>query len=257
MASRGFLATLASLTFLVLLTFAGLQYLHMDTGTLVDWVIGIATVWWLTAIVVIPWNTHFAAKEVIEEARVSQEKGIAVPADSIRYAHTLARRFWWIAIGLHVGTAIALYLLAYFQITVIGYLASFAALALTFLRPAQRAYEHLAYRLRSLSNQIRYPREDVAELRDRVSVLEMRVEQLLAMLDVDQRDSWAAEQVKAVAQLRDQFSKLDHLLEEWTLQNRREHENLARQSATEIAKLSEDAQFLNQVRDLIRFVKNA
>jgi hypothetical protein len=39
--------------------------------------------------------------------------------------------------------------------------------------------------------------------------------------------------------------------------NRKEHEALARQSAAEIAKLSEDAQFLNQVRELIRFFKSA
>jgi hypothetical protein len=257
MASRSFLATLASLTFLVLLTFAGLQYLHMDTGTLVDWVIGVATVWWLTAVVVIPWNTHFAAKEVMEEARVSQEKGIPVPAESIRYAQTLARRFLWIAIGLHVGTAIVFYLLAYYQITAVGYLASLAALALTFLRPAQRAYEHLSYRLRSLSNQIRYPREDVAELRDRVSTLERQLEHVLATLDVEKKDSWAAEQIQALSQLRNQLMKQESLLEEQAQQNRREHENLARQSANEIAKLSEDAQFLNQVRDLVRFVKNA
>jgi len=46
-------------------------------------------------------------------------------------------------------------------------------------------------------------------------------------------------------------------LEERTRQNSREHEALAQQTAVRIAQLSEDAQLLNQVRDLIRFVKNA
>lgn len=256
MSTRSFLPSLATITFLVLLTFAALQYLHISMGTLLDWVIGIAACWWMIGVVVIPWNTHFTAKEVVEEARLSREKGIEVKEDTIHYAKKLAKRFFWMAIGLHLVTALGLYLLAYYQITSIGYIAAMVALVLTFFRPLQRGYEHLSYKLRTLSKQIHYPREDVVELRNRVIELEGQVKQLQTTLNVEEKDSWAFNQVKAISGLETGLERIEKRLEESFQENRKEHDQLARQSALQIAQLSEDAQFLNQVRELIRFVKS-
>jgi hypothetical protein len=256
MSSRSFLPSLAGITFLVLLTFAGLQYLHIAMGTLLDWVIGIAACWWMMGVVVIPWNTHFYAKQVIEEARLSKEKGIEVKEETIRYAQKLAKRFLWIAIGLHVGTALGLYLLAYYHITSIGYIAALAALGLTLFRPLQRGYEHLSYKLGTLAHQIQYPREDVAELRQRVLTLEDQVKHLQATLNVEEKESWAYTQGKAITALQMALERVERELEETVEDNKKAHEQLSRQSALQIAKLSEDAQFLNQVRELIRFVKS-
>jgi chromosome segregation ATPase len=175
----------------------------------------------------------------------------------VRYAARLSKRFLWLAIVLHLATALGLYLLAYYEVTVLGYLAAVAALALTFLRPLQRAYEHLSHKLRSISDQIRYPREDVAELRNRVAQLEEEVKQLHHALNADEPDTWAHGQQAAIARLQGQLGRTDAQLEALEGLNRKEHEALARQSAAEIAKLSEDAQFLNQVRELIRFFKSA
>jgi hypothetical protein len=257
MSSRNFLSSLASITFLVLLTFAGLQYLQIAVGTLIDWIVGIVACWWMFAVVVIPWNTHFSAREVVEEARLSKEKGITVKEESIEYARTLAKRFFWIAIGLHIVTALGLYLLAYFQISSIGYLAALVALGLTFFRPLQRGYEHLSYKLRTLTAQIRYPREDVATLQNRVAELEELLKQLQASLNLEDKESWAFGQVKSINGLQQGLERLEMKLEEALTENRKEHDQLTRQTALQIAQLSEDAQFLNQVRELIRFVKNA
>jgi predicted transcriptional regulator len=254
---RHFLPTLFGVTVLVLLVFGGLRLLHLSTGTLIDWVIGIGVFWWLAAVVVLPWNTYFAAKDVLEEARLSREKGIAVPEDTVQFAQRLARRFLGLAVALHLLSALALYLMAYYQLTAVGYAASAAALLLTFARPAQRAYEHLTRRLQALSHQIHYPREDVVELRDRVRELESQLKGVSHSLDLAEPDSWAQGQQQALAGLRQLVDRLDGRLEELARQNSRDHEALARQSAADIARLSEDAQFLNQVRELIRFVKTA
>ncbi|OON67124.1 hypothetical protein [Hymenobacter sp. CRA2] len=254
---RNFLGPLASVTLLVLLIFGGLRLLHLSTGTLIDWVVGIGIFWWLAAIVVLPWNTHFAAKDVLEEVRLSHAKGIAVDPATEAFAGRLARRFWWLAVGLHVVSAVALYLLAYYQLTPVGYAAAAAALLLTFARPAQRAYEHLSRRLQTLQHQVHYPREDVVELRDRVLTLETQLKHVSTSLDVNEPESWAHGQQQTLAGLRLLIDRLDARLEELARHNSREHEALARQSATDIARLSEDAQFLNQVRELIRFVKGA
>ena len=257
MSFRSFLFSLVLLTGLVLLTFFGMQLLHVATGRLVDWLVGVAVLWWLAAVLILPWDAHFAARDVVEQARDAQASGIAVPAGTVDYAQRVASRFRQLAIGLHLATAAGLVALAYFRVVPLGYAAAVAALALTVVRPAQRAYEHLASRLRNLGQQIRYPREDVAELRNRVMELESQAETTDHLLDTEREGSWAANQALALAALRQHLDRLDGRLEELIRQNARDHEALARQTVGEIAKLSEDARFLNQVRELIRFVREA
>ena len=210
MSFSGFFGALAALPLLVLLTFFNLQQLHISTGTLFDWLTGVAVCWWLVAVTVLPWNTHFAARDILEEARVSREKGIEVPESALVFARKVAARFGWLA-------------------------------------------DHL----RILGHQIRYPREDVVELRARVTALETHVETLRAMLDFDQETSWAAVQQTRLGALAGQLGRLDGDLAAARQLNARDHEQLARQITTEIGKLSEDARFLNQVRELIRFVRTA
>ena len=257
MSFRGFLLSLVLLTGMVFLTFFGLQLLHVSTGRLVDWLVGVAVLWWLAAIIILPWDAHFAALDVVEQARDSRANGIVVDDETVAFARRVASRFKALAIGLHLLTAAGLVALAYFRVVPLGYTAAIAALALTVVRPAQRAYEHLATRLRNLGQQIRYPREDVAELRSRVQALETALESVEHTLDTDRENSWAHQQTLALAALRHTLDRLDGRLEELTRQNARDHEAMARQTTTEIAKLSEDARFLNQVRELIRFVKEA
>jgi len=252
-----FLKTLAVLTALVLLTFFGLQYLHLSTGALLDWLVGVVIFWWLLAITVLPWNVHFAAQDVVDEARLSQQHGLTVPVESLQYARSIAQRFRWLALALHLGSALILFMLAYYHWVSFGYVAAGAALALTIVRPLQRAYSYLSARLQALNHQVHYPREDVLELRTRVQALEDSLDQVSQRINPEEEGSWAHEQLHTQALLRQQVDRLDARLEELTRQNNREHEALARQTAAGIAQLSEDAQFLNQVRDLIRFVKNA
>ena len=257
MSFRGFLLSLALLTGLVFLSFLGLQLLHVSTGRLVDWLVGVAILWWLAAVTILPWNAHFAALDVVEQARDARSYGLEVPDNTVAYAQRVATRFKQGALGLHVLTAAGLFALAYYHVVPLGYTAAIAALALTVVRPAQRAYEHLATRLRNLGQQIRYPRQDVAELRNRVQAVESVLEELENRLDPDREGSWAYRQNVTVTALRQTIDRLDGRFEELTRQNARDHEALARQTTTEIAKLSEDARLLNQVRELIRFVKEA
>lgn len=257
MSFRNFLFSLVLVAGVVLLLFFGLRWLHVETGQLTDWIAGVAILWWFAVMLTLPWNAHFAALDVVEQARDSAAHGLDVPADTVAYAQRVARRFRQLAIGLHLATALALLVLAYFRLVPLGYWAAGAALALTLVRPAERAYEHLATRLRNLGQQIRYPREDVAELRARVDAVETNQQALDRALDTDRETSWASTQQLALANQRQALDRLDGRLEELIRQNARDHEALARQTVTEIARLSEDARFLNQVRELIRFWKEA
>jgi hypothetical protein len=237
---------------LVLLAFGILQWLHIPSGNLIDWLIGIASFWWLLVIVTVPWNIYFDAQEVIAEATISQEKNIPVDRKQVDYVKTVARWSILLAIVLHLLSGVVLYILAATGISAVGYVSSCATLLLTALRPAIRAYQYLAVRLSMIRQQIKYPREDVVELRNRVSRLESNLTIISEKLDAEVNI-----QQQEVKITRQESARLKALLEQLQAKNQVEHEALSREAQSAIAQLTEDSQFLNHVREIIRFFKTA
>ena len=233
------------------------QWLHISTGSLIDWLIGIASFWWLLVIVTIPWNIYFDAREAIAEAKVSQQQGLEFDQQKLNYVQKIAR--WSIvgAIALHGISAITLYLLAATGISNVGYVSSVLTLLLTILRPAIRGYQYLSTILSNFKKEIKYPREDALELRNRVKTLEASLQQLKAKLDTKNPDSLISKQQQESQENRKQLARLKALLEELQAKNTVEHERLSRDARNAIAQLSEDSQFLGHVREIIRFVKTA
>ena len=242
---------------LLLLVFAILQWLHVPAGSFIDWVIAIAIFEWLLLIVTVPWNIHFEAKEVLAQGAESTKKNIAVDSEQLKYVTVLASRSLFVAIALHVGSAIALYALAATGISAVGYLSSGAALLLTILRPAIRGYQYLAQRLTSIRSQFLHPREDIVELRNRFAELESTVRNLAAQLNSDAPNSWAAVQERDRDAIRRELTKVAASLEYLRSTNQAEHTKLARDAESAIAQLTSDGQFLNHVREIIRFFKES
>lgn len=248
---------LIGLLLVSLLGFAGAHWLNLSVGTIVDWLLGGAIFWWLLVIVTVPWNVHFRAKEVLAEAALSDEKQITVDHKQLNYAKMLAQRSLIVALVLHGLSAIGLYILSATGITPVGYISSGAALLLTGLRPAVEAYGYFLARLAMIRHTVKYPREDVVELRDRVMVLEDLTKRLEATLDPEKEFSWAATQQQALADLRRDMARLNANLEDLRATNQTEHDRLSREARQAIAQLSEDSRFLDQVREIIRFFKSA
>lgn len=244
-------------SFLVLVTFFLLQWLHIPTGNLIDWVIGVASFWWLLAIVTVPWNVYFDAKEVASEAENSQDKGITVDSKQLNYVKTVSRGALLVAIALHFLSALGLYELAALGISSVGYVSSFATLLLTALRPAIRGYQYLAYRLSSIRQEIKYPREDILELRDRFNQLEKNVNSLNEKLNTSQPNSWINQQEKNWNLTQQEVIKIAVQLDRLEAKNALEHEEIAKEARKAISQLTEDSNFLHQVREIIRFVKTA
>ncbi|GAA6622005.1 hypothetical protein [Scytonema sp. NUACC26] len=241
----------------VLLVFSLLQWFHVPTGNFLDWVIGGASFWWLLAIVTVPWNVHFQAKEVLAEASQSTDKGIPVDEKQLQYVQILAKRSLLVAIALHLLSAIALYILAVTGISAVGYIGSGAALLLTGLRPAVSAYEYLYARLTKIRQEWTYPREDIVELRSRFQILEETVKRLEEQLNPEQPYSLAANQQVYIEETRRELARLAANIEELRATNQTEHERLAREARQAVAQLSTDGQFLDHVREIIRFFKSA
>lgn len=243
--------------FFVLLVFGLLQWLQIPTGSFLDWVIALAIFEWLLVIVTIPWNIYFSAQEVLVEATLSREQGIGVESKQIQYAKNVAKISFWLALTLHLLSAVALYALALSGIGVLGYIGSGAALLLTLLRPALRTYQYLAFRLATIKEQIQYPRQDVVALRHRVQELESVLEALQSQMNPDNPSSYVAGQQQYQTALQQQLTTLGAQLQTWRSQNEADHERLGQESRQAIAQLTTDGQFLEHVREIIRFFKSA
>jgi hypothetical protein len=233
------------------------QWLNISAGNIIDWLIGIASFWWLLIIVTIPWNIYFDARETIVEAKISQEKGLEVEQQQVNYVQKVARWSLIGAIALHFISAFALYLLATTGISNVGYISSSLTLLLTILRPAIRGYQYLSVRLYNIKREIKYPREDVIELNNRVKSLEQIVNNLEAKLDLNNPDSLISMQQNISQENRSQLARLSALLENFEAKNKVEHEQLSREAKNAISQLNEDSQFLSHVKEIIRFVKTA
>lgn len=242
---------------IVLIAYVILQWLHIPSGNFLDWVIGVLSFWWLLGIVTLPWNVCFEAQEAIAEAELSESKGIAVDRAQVRYARKVSRWALVVAIALHILSAIALYTLAATGISAVGYVSSGAALLFTGLRPAARFYQYLATRIWAIRHEIKYPREDVFELRDRVFQLEQSVKRLDELLDPQEPHSWVATMQRESEEARRNLANLRALLEQSQAHNEVAHQQLAKEATNAIAQLSEDSQVLGHVREIIQFFKTA
>ncbi|MEA5581335.1 hypothetical protein VB620_08290 [Nodularia harveyana UHCC-0300] len=241
----------------VLLGFGGLRWFEIPAGSFLDWVIAGASFLWLLVIVTVPWSVYFQAKEVLAEAAQSTEKQIPVDVKQVNYVTVLAKRSLWVAIALHLFSTIGLYTLAATGVSAVGYISSGAALLLTVLRPAIRAYEYLYARLRMIRQEFQYPREDIMELRNRFYQLDETVKRLGEQLDPELSYSLPATQKRFSEETHNDLASLKANLAELRATNQVEHETLGREARSAIAQLSTDGQFLDHVREIIRFFKTA
>ena len=257
---RGFTRFVVSgiiLTGVILLGFIILQWLHLPAGRFIDWLIGIIIFWWLLIIVTFPWNIHFQAREVLAEADRSQEDKIFVKPEQLAYASRWVKRSLIIALALHTISAGGLYLLALVNISPLGYFGAGAALLLTGLRPIVRGYEYLVKQLTMIQKEVRYPREDVVKLRHDMQKITGQVETLQAQLDPDDNLSWAAQQQAQLTGLTQGLDQVRLNLNDLHTTNQAAHAQLSREAEQAIAQITADGQFLDHVREIIRFVKRA
>jgi hypothetical protein len=261
-----------SVVIISLITFGVLKAMEMPTGTFLDWLIGVLAFTWLMMIVVVPWNVYFEAKEVLSEAKTSEKRAIVFDNSNLPYLRNLA--FWslLIAIFLHLASAGGLYWIAWAQISTVGYAGAGAALLLTLLRPAVRAYQYISDRLYQIRQEIKYPREDVVLLKDNVELLLNDVKDLKFQFDYNESDAWASRQnftnqelkqnlAKLSQTLQDNLNTLDKELNKFKHENDLAHEQLSREQKQAITSLNRDGKFVDNLienlTELVRFIKRA
>jgi hypothetical protein len=259
MRNRELFPSLFGFTLIILLVFGILRWLSIPTGDLLDWVIGIGSFWWLMFITTIPWDTHFKAKEVLAEAanyRLKDKKQ-SLNEEDLRYARRISNTYLITAISLHLVSSVGLYLVAYYEISLVGYWGAALAVLLTALRPAMRLYAYIHYRLSMISNQMQYPKQDVYLLESKVQEMQAALAAIEQTLNPDHPHSWRSQTRELLAQNQEQIYQLKKEMQDFRLKQESEMQQVQQKNEQKIAQISEDAQLLSQVRELVRFIKNA
>ena len=241
---------------IILLAYGIISIFDVEVKNLVDWIVGISTFVWLIVITVVPWNDHFRAKEVLNDAEISQRKNILVIESSLEYARKVATQALYVAICLHVFSAIGLYLVAYFGVSSVGYFGAGAAILLTFFRPIVAFYEYLQKRLATIRKEFRYPREDVRELLNKFNEIKRQVKNLEYTLDTNPKfPSWRQEVNRTNFELKAELDKLNRFFQDHQKSTNLEFVEVRKESKLQFEKLVADSQILESVRVLAKFLK--
>ncbi|MEW1844676.1 hypothetical protein AB0392_42610 [Nonomuraea angiospora] len=162
---------LASLI-VALLTVWLILYAGVAPSTLLSLGAGAISLLWLVVVLTVPWNLFLAARHVLHEIQVSREAGIEVARHREDEARRIARRMLVLAVSGHVVSAAVIAVVTFFAGAQLGYYFSGFYLLATAFRPIAAYTKHLRDRVRTLGQEVRYPRADVIALLDRVSELE-------------------------------------------------------------------------------------
>lgn len=255
------LGLIFSLGIFTLILFLVLQYAHIPVGNLIDWIIGFATSAWLLTIITIPWNIYFEANTVLYDAKLSEKKQIKFDTQELNYVTKVAKVAFNVAIILHVVSAIGLYALAYFEVSVVGYYGSIASILLTFLRPALRLYQYVSERLSNIRFEVKYPRDDVHELASKLTLVDEIVKELSAKLNTDDQASWLRRQEQASARYANDIKYLQKNVQEIHELITTENERIIKETQKVVAQVNQEGKFVDKfvenLVEIVRFIKRA
>jgi hypothetical protein len=229
----------------------------INPGEIKDWVIGFFIFWWLVVVVTLPWNLYFSAKGLLANSDRAIKNGRAIKETELVYLKRWEKFSLFLAIGLHLVSAIVLACLQYYGISDLGYIGAVAAILLMGFRPAVRAYDYLMSRLKNIGREIDYPADNVHTLLDKCERLEHKVNFAHDQLNLEEQASWAANIATQISSLAEEQEKLRVQLEDFRRLNNEDHRKLARDAEAAAAQVAEDGKVLNHVREIVRFFKEA
>lgn len=141
---------------------------RFSVGTILDIVIHLASLIWLFFLVKIPWDLYFSARKARLDGEESRRLGIEGVEQKIRQLAAMERYLLLGAVSAHILTAAGVYALGSFEPDLISRQFGWVFVASAALRPAWEGYTYLRQRIREMATQVRYPREDVLTLSERV-----------------------------------------------------------------------------------------
>ena len=224
---------------------------------------------WLIVLVRVPWNLYFGSRRAIQEAAVSRERGIPVRPAIDAEGRLIARRMLGLALGGHLGTALAAAAIAYFSGSRTGYYIAGIFLLSTAFRPAAAYLAHMRERIGVLTRESTHPREDVATIRAELdaikqSIGELRTQARQAAGDLRHAEATLADTIAHARNLLTaDLARLREAQEGDHAQARSRHDDLKRQidqmargiEAT-LDGISDHAEVMTGLRALVRIIRS-
>ena len=210
----------------------------LAAGHLLDWVMGALCLIWLGVILKVPWDLYFQAHTVSFDLQRSRERGVAIVAGREQYLNSLRKRLGWLAVGAHIASAALVALITYFTGGAVGYYFAAFYLIATAFRPVAAAYVYLSEKLKSIAREVRYPREDVVEMRGRIDAQERNLKDLTTRLESLQStlDTERTERAEETRELRQNVH------------------NIGREFETTISRLTDNQEIIKGIQAFVRLV---
>jgi len=104
---------------------------------------------------------------------------------------------------------------------------------------------------------VHFPRDDVLALHERINAMEGQVKEMNQRLDLKDDTAWAATIEARLVAGTSELERLRAAAEDARRANDDAHRQLARDAEGAAARMAEDARVLNNVRELVRFFKEA
>ena len=233
----------------------------LEVGSFSTWLSSLMMLAWLLSIVTVPWDLYFEARETYETGKISNDKGISISEQDLKFVGQVAQRALFAALSLHLLSALGFFALEHYQKTEWGNYAGLAALLLVLLRPSIRAYEYLSERMRKIRREFTHPRNDVLNLEAEIQSLEQRLIHIENLLDPDNINSWLHQQNQQNEQNQEQFRQIQQELKylKQSLKNQNDDQNKALEQA--LSNIHREGKFVDQflanLTEIIRFVKKA
>jgi hypothetical protein len=247
---------------LALLVAWAARVVRIPTATLLTIAVLVVTLSWLVVLVTVPWNLYFAARRAAQDMAVSRDRGITVRPDYDDEARRISRRMLRLALGGHVGTAIAATAIAFASGNKTGYYVAGLFLLATTFRPASAYLVHVRERIKVFTRESMQPRDDVITLRERMDEVSA-----LARQSADELYRTQAELADTIEHTRSllsaDLSRLRDTQEAQRAQARERHDVLERQIDQMVRRIeatldgiSDHQELLAGLRALVRMVRS-
>ncbi|WP_433654644.1 hypothetical protein ACQPW1_28270 [Nocardia sp. CA-128927] len=176
----------------------------LAASTVIGGGLGFVAFFWFVAVLTVPWNLYFGARQVAHRLEKAREREIVAPVGRAREVETLAKRLLLVAIGSHVVSAVIAAVVALCTGYEIGYYVAGFFLVTVLIRPAAAYFAYLRARIAAISLEAAYPPDDVRTLLEQVRFLTER-------LDAAESHAGARAEADArqVDELRDEVRRLD------------------------------------------------
>lgn len=221
----------------------------------VDTAFALGTTGLLLAVIKLPWDMYFLARRTRLELEVSiklendAEKRITVQVEDEVYIRSVEKRLLAVCVGSHVVTAVAIYGIA--KLTNEQYIkehTSLLFLGSALVRPLVSAHKYMKTRLQELMNKVKYPREDINQLRQELRSVQNEVQ------DLTYRNTMLNEQQE---RLKERANSLDSEVSrnrELIKDQRERLTSVANKFEETVTKISKDQVMLAGVKEFIQSV---